>query len=530
MFRNVDTIRQGVASGLAGLLAVNCLLVLARMLMRQEGIDPLVVAAMLVIAVPAIGLALRSPLLPLTRMVTSLGLAAQASFLVYVFSGSPIQADMHMYFFALLAITAAWLDRRAILAYSALVALHHLALFFLSPQAVFPGEAAFGRVIIHASILLLQTGVMVAVAEMLPRVMADKDEARRNSWAAEEANEVLQQLRTVDEERQRAAEEVARLHGLEVERTRDVVHVLNEALRQLSAGNLQCQIVDSFAGELDQVRQTFNMTVLRLTEALYGIAEVASQIQMGSGEIDQAARGQASRADQQAQTIEATAAALEKLSGTVNGTAVRSQEIGALVSKTRMGAERSGEVVERAITAMRGIERSSADIANIIGVIDEIAFQTNLLALNAGVEAARAGQAGKGFAVVAQEVRELAQRSAKAAKEIKHLIQGSADQVKTGVALVDATGEALRTIEREVQVINEHVDAVAQGTVEQSDALRNIALAVSHIDRNTQDNAAMADRQSGACELLARQTDLLADLIGRFHTQKVQATRVARAS
>ena len=123
----------------------------------------------------------------------------------------------------------------------------------------------------------------------------------------------------------------------------------------------------------------------------------------------------------------------------------RAEEVGTLVSRTRGGAEKSGEIVRKAVKAMQDIEKSSGEISNIIGVIDDIAFQTNLLALNAGVEAARAGEAGKGFAVVAQEVRELAQRSANAAKEIKALITASGDQVRGGVTLVNETGAALQT-------------------------------------------------------------------------------------
>ena len=173
-------------------------------------------------------------------------------------------------------------------------------------------------------------------------------------------------------------------------------------------------------------------------------------------------------------------------------------------------------MVRNAIDAMGEIEKSSKEINNIIGVIDDIAFQTNLLALNAGVEAARAGEAGKGFAVVAQEVRELAQRSARAAKEIKELIHGSSELVKNGVTLVDKTGEALTVIVSEVGQIHGDIDAIVQGAREQATALREINQAVNIIDQNTQKNAAMVEETTAASNVLAEQTEQLARLLSQF--------------
>jgi len=165
---------------------------------------------------------------------------------------------------------------------------------------------------------------------------------------------------------------------------------------------------------------------------------------------------------------------------------------------------------------MRRIEESSSQISNIIGVIDEIAFQTNLLALNAGVEAARAGDAGKGFAVVAQEVRELAQRSAKAAKEIKELIRNSSVEVEGGVKLVRATGDALKTIETYVVTINQHMDAIATSAREQSVGLAEVNTAVNQMDQVTQQNAAMVEETNAASATLANEASRLRDLIAQF--------------
>jgi methyl-accepting chemotaxis protein len=182
------------------------------------------------------------------------------------------------------------------------------------------------------------------------------------------------------------------------------------------------------------------------------------------------------------------------------------------------------------ITAMGQIENSSREISNIIVVIDDIAFQTNLLALNAGVEAARAGEAGKGFAVVAQEVRELAQRSAKAAKEIKALINASGEQVKSGVSLLGETGKALGEIVKQVQEINTNVVAIVEGAREQATGLKEINQSVNAMDQGTQQNAAMVEQSTAASHSLAREAEALFALLGQFRVgQQASSPRAVDA-
>ncbi|MBY2926274.1 methyl-accepting chemotaxis protein [Rhizobium leguminosarum] len=294
------------------------------------------------------------------------------------------------------------------------------------------------------------------------------------------------------------------------------VTALGDGLRRLAAGDLASHIAEPFVAHLDALREDFNNSVEKLNETLHTVGANARAIGAGANEIRSSADQLSQRTEQQSASVEETAAALEEITTTVRDAAKRAEEASQLVARTRLGAEKSGEVVRKAVSAMQQIEKSSGEISNIIGVIDDIAFQTNLLALNAGVEAARAGDAGKGFAVVAQEVRELAQRSAKAAKEIKALISTSGSHVQTGVSLVGETGKALDSIVQEVQEINQHVHAIAEASREQSIGLQEINTAVNTMDQGTQQNAAMVEESTAASHNLATEASALNNLLGQF--------------
>ncbi|NSZ87809.1 PAS domain-containing methyl-accepting chemotaxis protein (plasmid) [Agrobacterium tumefaciens] len=294
------------------------------------------------------------------------------------------------------------------------------------------------------------------------------------------------------------------------------VEQLAGCLNRLADGDLAQQIEKPFIPSLERLRTDFNAASDKLKRAMATVADNARAISAGSSEIRTAADELAKRTEQQAASVEETAAALEEITTTVKDSSRRAEEAGQLVARTREHAEHSGEVVRDAIGAMDQIETSSREISNIIGVIDEIAFQTNLLALNAGVEAARAGEAGKGFAVVAQEVRELAQRSAKAAKEIKTLITSSGSQVQSGVSLVTKAGSALQEIATQVHDINTNVVAIVEAAREQSNALGEINKAVNSVDQGTQQNAAMVEEQTAASHSLAREAAALFELLEHF--------------
>jgi len=298
--------------------------------------------------------------------------------------------------------------------------------------------------------------------------------------------------------------------------TKSAVDSLAAGLQELADGNVAYRISTPFVDQLDGLRNDFNASLEKLEDTLRQVGENARGIDAGANEIRTAADDLSKRTEQQAASVEETAAALEQITTTVKDSTRRAEEAGTLVTRARDGAAKSGDVVRNAVAAMQAIEKSSTEISNIIGVIDEIAFQTNLLALNAGVEAARAGEAGKGFAVVAQEVRELAQRSATAAKEIKTLIMASSSQVRSGVQLVGEAGTSLETIAGEVQEISRHVSAIVEAAREQSTGLQEINTAVNTMDQGTQQNAAMVEQSTAASHGLAKEAASLTALLSQF--------------
>ena len=240
-----------------------------------------------------------------------------------------------------------------------------------------------------------------------------------------------------------------------------------------------------------------------------GVASASQQI--ASGNLDLS-----SRTEQQAASLEQTAATMDQLTSTVRQNADSTQQAVSLAVGASEVATRGGSVMEEVVQTMSGIDRSSRKIADIIGVIDSIAFQTNILALNAAVEAARAGEQGRGFAVVASEVRSLAHRSSEAAREIKALIGASVEQVSAGSALVQKAGVTMSEIVQSIGRVNQIMSEIRNATGEQANGIAQVGSAVNDMDRATQQNAALVEESAAAAESLNQQAQLLMDKVSRF--------------
>jgi methyl-accepting chemotaxis protein len=257
-----------------------------------------------------------------------------------------------------------------------------------------------------------------------------------------------------------------------------------------------------------------------LLENMSGIVSMikgaAREVQTGAEEISQGNANLSQRTEEQASSLEETASSIEEMTSTVKQNADNAGQANQLAVAARDQADRGGAVVASAVRAMSEINESSKKIADIIGVIDEIAFQTNLLALNAAVEAARAGEQGRGFAVVASEVRSLAQRSATAAKEIKDLIQDSVKKVDEGSTLVTQSGQTLEHIVSSVKKVSDIVAEIAAASQEQSAGIEQVNKAVMQLDELTQQNAALVEEAAAASESMADQARGLGTTIGRY--------------
>ena len=309
------------------------------------------------------------------------------------------------------------------------------------------------------------------------------------------------------------------------ESQRIVVESLGTGLGKLANNDLTHRITTAFSADYEVVRDNYNRAMDAMSSAMSAVTEATSGINNGAGDIRQASDDLSHRTEQQAASLEETAAAMHEITTTVRQTAEGASRANTVVGAARVEAEKSGEIVSRAVEAMGGIERASAEISDIISVIDGIAFQTNLLALNAGVEAARAGDAGRGFAVVASEVRALAQRSADAAKDVKTKITASSEQVDIGVGLVSETGKALTRIIERIAEISTLVSAIAISAEQQATGLQQVNTAVGEMDSVTQQNAAMVEEATAAARSLAVEADSLAREVARF---KLDTTSSAR--
>ena len=431
-----------------------------------------------------------------TRMAIGLALPLYPAILLWQWAGGQWMLDIHMIFFAAIAMLTIMADWRPILVAAGVTAVHHLTTNFAAPSIVFPNGSDLERVVFHAVVVVVETTVLIIIARNVEKLVLDQAAAQ--------------------EERQQVEEEAQRERSRTAEQQNLVIEKIGTALGSLAKGDLSLRLTEAFPASYEKLRTHLNSAVADLEDIVRNVTGASLQIENGSSEIRSATEDLAMRTEQQAATLEDIAATLRQLNSKVQANATSAQELQGNVARARQDAVNGSSVVETAVQAMGEIEQSADQISQIITLIDGIAFQTNLLALNAGVEAARAGDAGKGFAVVASEVRALAQRAADAASDVKSRILAATDHVTSGVELVNDTGGSLTRIIERVSSVSESIENMAKTAEQQSTGLLKVNEAITAMDSMTQQNAAMVEETTAATEMLAREAQQLFEAFSIF--------------
>ena len=300
------------------------------------------------------------------------------------------------------------------------------------------------------------------------------------------------------------------------------------ATTAIAAGDLATPIPQGAKDEPGQLLTELAIMRNKLAEIVSNVRQSAESVSTASAEISQGNHDLSARTERQASALEETAASMEELGSTVRQNSDSAQAANKLATNANTVAVQGGEVVAQVVETMKGINDSSRKIADIISVIDGIAFQTNILALNAAVEAARAGEQGRGFAVVASEVRGLAGRSAEAAKEIKQLISASVTRVEQGTALVDKAGLTMTEVVTSIRRVTDIVREISAASAEQSDGVGQVGEAVMQMDQATQQNAALVEEMAAAASSMKTQAQELVDAVAVFRLEQSSAALASR--
>jgi len=500
------------------------------------------------------------------RIVVAIALISQVILLTAAMRGHPMQPDMHMVFYSVLAGIATFASRSALLAGAGLIALHHLSATFFAPQFVFGTQdlgVNLARTGVHALVVIMATGsLMQIVLVRLAQTAAAQRHAARLETAMAEAQAALQQAEMQRQEAQaaraqadqavqeaaearqkaedalaeaeaRSAEarqaqaETTRMQANHARSVEQVLDLISGKLADLASGDLRVRISEGLPEDYRRLGNVFNAAVDSLELAMRDVMAEAESIQLHSRDISNTSDTLVRRIEHQSGTLTEIAASLQQLTGLIKDVAGDTKGARSQAEETREQAESGTRIMGRTVSAMDAIETSSSEIRKIIEVIENIAFQTNLLALNAGVEAARAGEAGRGFAVVATEVRALAQRSSDAAREIDGLINTSVSQISDGVRLVKETGSALDRIRLSVNDIAERMETVASATGEQSTGLVGVHDSVAELDSVTQEFASRFEETTAANAVLSQNARRLGELVGQFRVSEGSARPLA---
>jgi len=496
---DLNSLRQTGMRVLAGLIATLAVCVVAGALfVTMPGKWPAAVLAVLLAILPGV-MALQQRTDASARMLASITVMVMPVLLLFVFEGQPWQVDLHMTFFALLAIVAILCDWKAVCAAAAVVAIHHIGFGLLIPQWIFSGGGSIGRVALHATILIVEAATLM--------------------WLGAGIVALITAIERQNEERQRAEATLAAERALQAEAAAIVTGSLGEGLAALTEGDLTAEIAVDYPDGYEMLRSNFNRALASLRHLIGSVSESAEGIRTGSSQIAQASEELARRTESNAASLEETSAALFQIntrikatSASAGTTVLRADEAIATVAVGRATAE-------EAVQAMGRVSDSAKGIDSVIEGLDKIAFQTRVLAMNAAVEAGRAGDAGRGFAVVADLVSALAMRAEEEAKRARDQLSVTQSEIGTAVDAVRKVDGTFINISADVAGVHALLGGMAADNAAQSMAISEISAAIGTMDKATQQNAAMVEETSAAARSLTTEVTALTNQAAQFQIE-----------
>ncbi|WP_239987596.1 methyl-accepting chemotaxis protein [Sphingosinithalassobacter portus] len=471
-----------------------------------------IVADLLVLALPIYPtiVAVRGRTEAPDRMITLLSVVVQETLMLYIFRGMPWQIDLHLVFFASLAMAATLLDWKALTVAAGYVVVHHMVLGLGVPDWVFLGGGGLPRILLHGTIWIAEWFSLVV---MVVQIVALLDSVKRE---AQERQAVEATARAAQEERDRELTLV--------------IAAVSDALTDLADGDLSHEFETQLPESYRVLGENFNATIGSLRALVGSVLERADAIRHGSTEIAQGSDNLARRSEINAANVEETTASIVELDKRLRAIADAARDTvsraGGAISSVGTGRDTAGDAVEK----MNRVHESARGIDEVIEGLDKIAFQTRVLAMNAAVEAGRAGEAGRGFAVVADLVSALAMRAEEEAKNARDQLSATQADIAVAVEAVGRVGTSLSTIVDDVSEVHDRIASIAEENQAQATVIKQISTAVTDMDRNTQENAAMVEQSSAAVRVLMEQGQILSEDARRFRLPDMARSQARSAS
>lgn len=492
----LDTLR---ITGVRVLAAMTALLALITVVgAAVMGPDGAIAAAVLAVALaiyPGLA-ALGNRIDPAARLSAAAGVVTVPALLLFVFQGAAWQIDLHMVFFAALAMVVILCDWRAIALATGIVAVHHLVIGMAMPAWVFPNGGSFGRILLHAVILLIEAGTLAWIARNVVSLIAAIEQAEQQRRDTQV---------TLDAERSRQTEELT-----------TVIANLEGGLTRLASGDLTRDIDAEFPQDYATLRTNFNEALESLRALIGAISERAVRIRGGSHEIAQASEDLARRTEANAASLEQTTAAINQMDARLTGGAAAAHKTVQRADRTLDNVANGRGTADDAMQAMTSVAECAKGIDDVIEGLDKIAFQTRVLAMNAAIEAGRAGEAGRGFAVVADLVSALAMRAEEEAGRAREQLTATQSDIAVAVDLVRKVDDALAAIVSDVSEVNALLRDQANDNQAQAATIGEISSAITAMDQATQQNAAMVEQTSAAARNLSSEVAELSEQAERF--------------